>query len=635
MAASSPAPEPLPAAPPAATPGRRVGSSRGERTFDRAENLRRLRAEEFDVLVIGGGITGAGVALDAAARGLRTALVDAGDFASGTSSKSSKLVHGGLRYLQGGDVRLVYEALRERQRLLRNASHLVSVMPFLIPMFADNGVIHPKLARALGSAMWMYDLVGGARIGKLHRRISARRTLEHMPTLPPERVAASYLYYDAAADDARLTLAVARTAADSGAACANHLPVVRLVVTGSGGHRSVCGAVVRDRLAPVGSDGAEFTISARAVVNATGVWADRIPSLPRTASGSDDPSEAPTTAPGAGHRTTIRPAKGVHLTVPWELVRNTVAVVAPVPGDRRSVFVVPWPAPPGSDPAYTYIGTTDTDYDGPLDDPECTEDDVDYLLRAINHSTTTTITRADVVGTWAGLRPLISDDGPGDEGASDAGGSARTADLSRTHRVTVSDDGVVSVTGGKLTTYRAMAQDTVDRVADALDLPRRQRRSRTARRRLHGAPRRRRSSVWSGAGDPQGPSAQLRSRYGTRAAALEDRIAADPTLGEPLVAGLPYLAVEAVWAVEEEMACTLWDVVARRTRAVLLARDDVAAAAPAIAALIGERVGWDADRCRREADDVVERCRREAMATHPGRSTEPASPPRDGATGPS
>ncbi len=182
-------------------------------SFDRARSLQALADTTFDVLVIGGGITGAGVALDAASRGLRTALVDRDDFASGTSSKSSKLVHGGLRYLQNGDVRLVYEALRERQRLRRNAPHLVRLLPFLIPLFSKDGLINPKIARALGSAMWMYDLTGGARIGKLHKRLSSDEALAHMPTLPRERLAGSYLYYDARADEARLTLTVARTAA--------------------------------------------------------------------------------------------------------------------------------------------------------------------------------------------------------------------------------------------------------------------------------------------------------------------------------------------------------------------------------------------------------------------------------------
>src|SRR5207248_6672125 len=181
--------------------------------FDRATNLRRLADERFDVLVIGGGITGAGVALDAASRGLSTALIERDDFASGTSSKSSKLVHGGLRYLQNGDVRLVYEALAERQRLRKNAPHLVKVLPFLIPVFSKDGLINPKVARAMGSAMWMYDLTGGARIGKVHKRLRKEQAVEYMPTLPVDRLAGAYLYYDAQADDARLTLTIARTAA--------------------------------------------------------------------------------------------------------------------------------------------------------------------------------------------------------------------------------------------------------------------------------------------------------------------------------------------------------------------------------------------------------------------------------------
>src|SRR6478609_8159564 len=194
--------------------------------FDRSTSLARLEREEFDVLVVGGGITGAGVALDAASRGLTTALVERDDFASGTSSKSSKLVHGGLRYLQNGDIRLVYEALRERQRLRRNAPHLVRLLPFLIPIFSKDGLINPKVARALGSAMWMYDLTGGARIGKLHKRLKVAEALAHMPTMPADKVGSAYLYYDAQADDARLCLAVARTAAQLGAAVATYATLV-------------------------------------------------------------------------------------------------------------------------------------------------------------------------------------------------------------------------------------------------------------------------------------------------------------------------------------------------------------------------------------------------------------------------
>jgi glycerol-3-phosphate dehydrogenase len=536
--------------------------------FDRTRGLGLLDDGTYDVLVIGGGITGCGVALDAASRGLRTVLVEKDDFASGTSSKSSKLVHGGLRYLQNGDVRLVYEALRERQRLLRNAPHLVKVLPFLIPMFGKDGVIHPKLARALGSAMWMYDLTGGVRIGRLHKRISAEETLVHMPTLPPGRVAASYLYYDAQADDARLTLTIARTAAERhGAVCVNHAPVVELLRT-SGGR--VSGAVVEAATDGAGRGVQRIEIRAKAVVNATGVWADELRAL--------DPEPGGEPAPG-----TIRPAKGIHLTVPWSLVRNDIAVVAPVPKDKRSVFVVPWPAPQGGEPEFTYIGTTDTDYDGPLDDPQCTSEDVDYLLRAINHSTTTEISREHVVGTWAGLRPLVKAAAPG-----------RTADLSRRHAVAASTSGMITVTGGKLTTYREMAADTVDVVAEQLDLPRSGRRSQTPRLRLLGAD----------GYEPlaTGTASHLHERFGGEARVLEAMIERDPSLGEPLVAGLPYLRAEAVYAVRYEMARTLDDVLARRTRALLLSRDATADAARGVADLVGAELEWDEPRRRQETE---------------------------------
>ena len=540
--------------------------------FERSRNLRRLADEPFDVLVVGGGITGVGVALDAASRGLRTALVERGDFASGTSSKSSKLVHGGLRYLQNGDVRLVYEALRERQRVLRNAPHLVRVMPFLIPMFGKGGVIHPKLEKALGSAMWMYDLTGGARIGKLHKRISKEETLAHMPTLPADRVGASYLYYDAQADDARLTLTIARTAAERyGAVCVNHAPVTELLH--EGGRAS--GAIVEDA-----ETGSRIEVRARAVVNAAGVWADDVRALDEGV-----------------HPHAIRPAKGIHLTVPWSLVRNDIAVIAPVPKDKRSIFVVPWPAPDGQEPAFTYIGTTDTDHEGPTEDPQCTRADVEYLLGAINHSTTTEIAERHVVGTWAGLRPLVK-----------ATASGRTADLSRNHAVGTSASGVVSVTGGKLTTYREMAADTMAAVAKVLDLPRSQRRSRTSRLRLLGAEGYDRGAT--GAGQ------HLQQRYGGEARVVQAMADRDPSLAEPLVAGLPHLRAEAVYAVRYEMATTLADVLERRVRGLLLSRDATADAAVAVAELLAPELGWSD---RRRSDEVADlRARAELQRAAPG-----------------
>jgi len=519
-------------------------------SFDRSENIDQLGAGTHDLLVVGGGITGAGVALDAASRGLRTALVERDDFASGTSSKSSKLVHGGLRYLQNGDVRLVYEALRERQRLLRNAPHLVKVLPFLIPIFTGKGGIIPRqLARALGSAMWMYDLTGGLRIGKRHRRLGRDAARAHMPTLS-DRMAWAYLYYDAQTDDARLTLALARTAAlDFGATVVNHAAVTALRKDGD----RVTGALVDtgDR---------QVEVRARVVINATGVWADDVRALDE---GSD---------PGS-----IRPAKGIHITVPWDKVRNDIAAVVPVPKDRRSVFVVPWPGQDGTvggPGSVTYIGTTDTDYGGDVDDPQCTAEDVAYLLDAINSSITEPLDESDVLGTWAGLRPLVRD-----------AGSTRTADMSRRHQVLTSAGGLVTVTGGKLTTYREMAEDAVDAaIAVAGDpLPRGARRSRTRTLRLRGA------DGWqqAAAADPH-----LGERYGGEAGVLAAMIDADPALGEPLVPGLPYRRAEAVYAARYEMAVTLDDLLSRRTRARLRNRDATAAAADEAAALVGAELGW-------------------------------------------
>ena len=530
-------------------------------SFDRARSLQQLGDTTFDVLVIGGGITGAGVALDAASRGLRTALVERDDFASGTSSKSSKLVHGGLRYLQNGDVRLVYEALRERQRLRHNAPHLVRLLPFLIPIFSKDGLINPKVARALGSAMWMYDLTGGARIGKLHKRLKKAQAVAHMPTLSEDRLAGAYLYYDAAADDARLTLTLMRTAAlDHGAVVANHTNVVELLHEGG---RAV-GAVVR-------ADGRRIEVRARGVVNAAGVWSDDVRALDE---GSDPDS--------------IRPAKGIHITVPWAKVQNDIAVVVPVPKDKRSVFLVPWL--PTEDGGYqlTYIGTTDTDYDGPIDAPQCTADDVSYLLKAVNLSVREPLSEADVVGTWAGLRPLVK-----------AASSGRTADLSRRHKVTRSDAGVITVTGGKLTTYREMAEDTVDLLVGHLDgLPHSARRSRTPRMQVRGA-----QTV-----DPTatGLPRHLAGRYGTEGRVVQDLIEEDGRLGEPLVPGLPYVRAEAVFAVRHEMATTVDDVLARRTRARLQARDASAQVAAEVADLMGAELGWSSDETARQAATYVE-----------------------------
>ena len=536
----------------------------GRAASERAASLQRLRDEEFDVLVVGAGITGAGCALDAATRGLRTALVERDDFASGTSSKSSKLVHGGVRYLQQKEFRLVYESLHERQIALRNAPHLVRVLPFLIPILTRDGLIDRRVARALGVAMWMYDLTGGMRIKKLHKRIDKAEALEHMPTLRRDNVASAYLYYDARADDARLTLAIARTAAANGAAIANYARVADLLKDSQG---NISGARVE-------ADGTTFDVKARVVINATGVWADQV----RTMDEGSDPDS-------------IRPAKGIHITVPWAKVRNDIAAIVPVPKDKRSVFVVPWGDA-------TYVGTTDTDYDGPIDDPQCTPEDVEYLLRALNFAIEEPVTKDDVIATWAGLRPLLR-----------SAATERTADLSRRHGVRVSTSGVITITGGKLTTYRRMAADTVDQASRVL---KRRTRSRTKKVAIIGA------EGYEAPAETMEPSVHehLSGRYGTESQAVLDLVAEDPDLGEALVPGLPYLRAEAVYAVRHEMARTLDDILSRRTRARLLARDASAGAAESVALLIGPELGWDADESARQVDAY------RAAVTHERESAE-------------
>jgi glycerol-3-phosphate dehydrogenase len=369
---------------------------------------------------------------------------------------------------------------------------------------------------------------------------------------------------------------------------ANRTPAVGLTKDATG---RINGVVVRPDLP--GTD-PEFTISTRAVVNAAGVWSDDI-------RGQDEGVN-----PGS-----IRPAKGIHVTVPWEKVRNQVAVVVPVPGDRRSVFVVP-------NGNLTYIGTTDTDYSGPLDDPQCTPQDVAYLLDAINNSITTELTPDDVTGSWAGLRPLVA-----------SGGDGRTADLSRMHRVMLSDSGLVTITGGKLTTYREMASDTVDEVIDKVHSTdvgfAGWGRSTTARLPLigtagHDTVLEARSTFPS---VPVHTAEHLASRYGGEARALMAMIENDPTLAEPLVNGLPYVEAEAVFAARHEMACSVTDVLSRRTRALILGRDDSLDAARRTAELIAPELGWNAERVEREVESyqelvLAERFAAELPETHIG-----------------
>ena len=547
-------------------------------TFDREVALARLADEEFDVVVIGGGITGAGVALEAAARGLRTALVERGDFASGTSSKSSKLVHGGLRYLQQKEIGLVHESLAERHRLLRNAPHLVEPLTFLIPLFGKGGVVDKTLVRAYSSALWLYDLAGGWKIGKRHKRISSSELAGHFPTLRTDRLVAGFLYYDARTDDARLTLTVVRTAVlDHGAVAVNYAPV-------TGFEHDSSGKVTGVRISPVDSPRSgevagggpgttgELVVRAKAVVNATGVWADDLRLL-------DEP----------GHRRSIRPAKGIHLTVASARLPCDLAGVIPVAKDRRSIFVVPW----GD---HTYLGTTDTDYEGPVDDPRVEVEDVEYILAAINAAFTSELVPADVTGSWAGLRPLLA--------RTDAAGhhpSERTADLSRRHRVERSASGVVSITGGKLTTYRKMGEDTIDAVER--DLGRRSSKSPTKRLALRGAAgleALRRPGRAAALGVNEAQLSGLLGRYGGETPAVLGLAKDRPELAEPLQPGLAHLAAEVVYAARYEMATCVEDVLSRRTRAQLLDADAARLAARRTAELLALELDWDEARVAAE-----------------------------------
>lgn len=533
--------------------------------FDRAAALQRLADEEFDLLVIGGGITGAGVALDAAARGLRVALVEKGDFASGTSSESSKLVHGGLRYLQQYEVGLVLQSLAERQILLRNAPHLVQPQIFIIPLLGKGGMVDRTVARTYSLGLSLYDLFGGFRIGYVHRKVSAEEVQAHLPTLRLDRLVAGFSYYDAHADDARLTLAIARTAVvDYGAVAVNHAPVVRLLKD-SQGH--VSGA----RVGPEDTEGREIDVRARAVVNASGVWADHVRDL--------DARET--------HH--IRPAKGVHIVVPSTKLPCDVAVVLPSPSDGRNVFVIPWED-------RTYVGTTDTDYEGDLDNPGVDQGEVDYLLEAVNAAVNEPISRSDVTGTWSGLRPLLA---VGTRWRPKP--SERTADLSRRHKVLVSPSGLVTITGGKLTTYRKMAGDAVDVVVGQLGSG--SRRCPTKHLMLRGSRGvevLRRSDVAARFGLPERSFSHLLSRYGSEVAAVVDVIGERPELADRLSPAFGFLAGEVVYAARHEMATTVEDVLSRRMRALPFDARAAAEAAPGVATLLAEELGWTAERVEAE-----------------------------------
>lgn len=538
--------------------------------LDRSRAKRRLADHVFDVLVIGGGVTGAYAALDAASRGLDVALVEKDDFASGTSSKSSKMVHGGLRYIEQGNVNLVRHSLLERHRFRKNAPHLVHRLPFLFPILEKEGVFDARLAKGFEGLLWTYDLVGGWRIGKLHQRLTVDEVLAHAPTLRADHLKGGLMYFDGRADDARLVLTIVRTAAALGATVLNGAKVDRVLDERG-----------RAAGARIEVDGERFDVRAAAVVNATGVWSDAVDAMA-------DP----------GHDPRVRPAKGVHIVVPWSKVRIDCTVTVPIPGRARRATCTRWGDA-------VVLGTTDEDYQGSVDDVHCTRPEMEFLLEGANTAFEGKLTPDDVVGSIGGLRPLVGKK----EGA--------TLDMSRDHHIDVGRGGMVTVTGGKLTTSRHMGELVIDKVMQVLG---RKGRSRTANLPLIGGAGYDAEAVAASGG----LAAHLGERYGTEARFVSDLLAEDATLAEPVVAGMPYIRAEVVYAARSEMARSVDDVLSRRTRSRLFARDASAAAAPEVGRLLGAELGLSAAQIERQVADYLAAVRHE-KAVLLGESEGPAA----------
>lgn len=521
----------------------------------RAAALEALAAGHFDVLVIGGGITGAGIARDAAMRGLRVALVERDDFAAGTSSRSTRLVHGGVRYLEHGWLRLVFEASRERRILLRIAPHLVRPLAFAWPVYEGARVPLWKLRAGLG----LYDALALFRNVAPHRRVSPSALALAEPGLRRDHLVGAARYYDAATDDARLTLVNAISAAEAGAVVVNHAAVTAF--TRRDGR--LTGAEVRDELS-----GTLYTVRARAIVNAAGPWSDEVRALD-------------TGTPDRG----VRGTKGVHITVPRDRVGNREALTLLSPIDGRVFFVLP-------SGAHTIIGTTDTFTAAHPADVRADEGDVRYLLESANaFFPAARLSRDDVVTAWAGIRPLIAEGVGDDEG-----------DSSREHALHRSRSGLFSITGGKLTTYRAMAAEVVGAIATSLGMPRRRDVTRVT---LPGGDLASVGDETAAAAVEVGDAdiaAHLVRAYGSRWREVWALARTEPTLATRVAPGLPYTLADFAWAAEREMACTLADLLVRRTTIAYETRDQARSLARRVADVVATRLGWsDADREREVA----------------------------------
>ena len=496
-------------------------------------------ADAYDVLIVGGGATGLGIAVDAATRGYRTALVEAGDFAQATSSRATKLVHGGVRYLATGQIHLVREALRERANLLRGAPHLVRRLAFVLPVYRRWQL--PYYAAGL----MLYDLLAGrSRIGPT--RIMSAQVARMVPGLARSGLRGGVVYYDAQFNDARLALTLARTALDHGATVLNYARCERLIDAGG----RIAGAVVRDR-----ETGVETAVRAQLVINATGIFTDDVRRM-------DDATSAPMLAL----------SRGTHIVLAGEVLGGGAALIVPKTPDGRVIFAIPWEG-------RVVVGTTDIAAASAAIEPGHAADEIDYLLATVGPYLEQRVGRDDILSVFSGLRPLVG------------GKGGRTSRLSREHAIEMSPRGLLTIAGGKWTTYRRMAED-------ALDAGIRQGRLRPARcvtqtLRLHGAP------------DPPEIDSPL-GEYGSDAEAVQGLMSADPRLAAKMDDALPYTLAQAAYPVRAEMARTVEDVLARRTRALLLDARAAVRAAPAVAKIVAQELGrddaWADDQVRQFAN---------------------------------
>jgi glycerol-3-phosphate dehydrogenase len=535
---------------------------------ERSTALARLGSEDLDILIIGGGVVGAGAALDAATRGLKVGLVEARDYASGTSSRSSKLFHGGLRYLEQLNFALVFEALRERSLVLNTlCPHLARPVPFIYPLEKpiDRGYV--------GLGIGVYDVMGAGRgVPGHHRHLSRRKTMESFPSGKRSAIRGAVRFYEGQVDDARHTMMLARTAADAGALCANSTRVVGFLREGD----RVIGATVKDL-----EGGTEFEVRANQVINATGVWTDEIQEMV-----------------GGRGQFQVRASKGVHLVVPRNRINSSTGIITRT--EKSLLFIIPW----GS---HWIIGTTDTDWSLDLAHPAASAGDIDYLLGHANSLLADPLTREDVVGVYAGLRPLL------------AGESDSTSKLSREHAVASPVRGLTVIAGGKYTTYRVMAKDAVDSAVHGME--RTVADSCTERVPLVGADGyvgawNSRHLIAERAGLRVAVIEHLLGRYGTLTTELLDLIEQRPELGEPLDGAAEYLRAEAYYAASHEGARHLEDVLTRRTRISIEVPDRGLAAASEVAKLIAPVLGWNDADIDRELDHYEARVAAEIDSQH-------------------